>query len=130
VIVVDASAVLEVVLHTALGTDIERRMLEGGEVLHAPHLLDVEVVQVVRRFTMAGEIEVGRAQAALDDFADLPIRRHSHGFLLQRVWTLRNNFSAYDAMYVALAEVLDATLLTHDGRLASAARRHALVELV
>jgi predicted nucleic acid-binding protein len=130
VIVVDASAVLEVLLHTPLGAAIESRMLGAGETLHAPHLLDIEIVQVVRRFTIAAEIEAERAQSALDDFIALPIWRHPHGLLLPRVWALRDNFTAYDAAYVALAEVLDATLLTHDRRLAAAARRHAQVELV
>lgn len=129
-IVVDASALLEVLLQTPLGTTVEARLLGTIQTLHAPHLLDVEVAQVIRRFTLAGEIDGERAEAALDDFMAFPIRRHPHGFLLSRVLALRNNFSAYDAMYVALAEVLDAPLLTHDRRLATAARRHARVELV
>jgi predicted nucleic acid-binding protein len=130
VIVVDASALLEVLLHTPRGEAIERRFFDGSESLHSPQLLDVEVVQVIRRFTMLGEIDALRAQAALDDFADLPIERHSHGFLLRRVWALRANFTAYDAVYVALAEILEATLLTHDRHLATTARRHVMVELV
>jgi predicted nucleic acid-binding protein len=130
VIVVDASALLEVLLRTPLGAAIETRLFGTLQALHAPHLLDVEIAQVIRRFTMAQEIDAERAQAALDDFIGFPIWRHPHGFLLPRVWALRHNFSAYDAVYVALAEVLDATLLTHDRRLAAAAGRHALVELV
>ena len=78
---------------------------------------------------MIGEIDVLRAQAALDDFVDFPIQRHSHGLLLRRVWALRANFTAYDAVYVALAETLEATFLTHDRRLATAARRYVTVEL-
>jgi predicted nucleic acid-binding protein len=70
-----------------------------------------------------------RAQAAMDDFLAFPVQRHAHDFLLPRVWALRDNFTAYDAIYVALAEVLDATLLTHDRRLAASARRHVPVEL-
>jgi predicted nucleic acid-binding protein len=76
------------------------------------------------------EVLLQRAQAALNDFADFPIQRHSHGFLLRRVWDLRANLTAYDAMYVALAETLEATLLTHDRRLATVARRLVTVELV
>lgn len=129
-IVVDASALLEVLLRTRLGATIETRLFGTLEALHSPHLLDVEVAQIIRRFTLAKEIDADRAQAALDDFLAFPIWRHPHDFLLPRVWALRNNFSAYDAVYVALAEVLDATLLTHDRRLAVAARRHAQVELV
>jgi predicted nucleic acid-binding protein len=130
VIVIDASALLEVLLHTPLGAAIEARLLGTLESLHSPHLLDVEITQVIRRFVMAREIEAERAQAALDDFMGFPIWRHPHGFLLPRVWALRNNFTAYDAVYVALAEVLDATLLTHDRRLATAAHEHVSVELM
>jgi predicted nucleic acid-binding protein len=130
VIVVDASALLEVLLRTTRGEAIEARLLGGSESLHSPHLLDVEVAQVIRRFMIAGEIDAPRAQAALDDFLDFPILRHSHGFLLRRVWDLRANLTAYDAVYVALAETLEATFLTHDRRLATAARRYVTVELV
>jgi predicted nucleic acid-binding protein len=130
VIVIDASALLEVLLRTPRGAGIETRLFGAPQSVHSPHLLDVEVAQVIRRFAMAREIAVERAQAALDDLMDFPIWRHPHDFLLPRVWALRNNFSAYDAAYVALAEVLEATLLTHDRRLAAAARQHVSVELV
>jgi predicted nucleic acid-binding protein len=130
VIVVDASALLEVLLRTPRGQAIEARFFDGSESLHSPHLLDVEVAQVIRRFAMTGEIDAARAQAALDDFLDLPILRHSHSLLLRRVWALRTNLTAYDAAYVALAETLEATFLTHDRRLATAARRYVTVELV
>jgi predicted nucleic acid-binding protein len=130
VIVVDASALLEVLLRTTLGSGIERRLFDTPRGLHSPYLLDIEVAQVLRRFTMRGEMEPERARAALEDFVDLPIRRHAHDFLLPRVWAFRNNLTAYDAVYVALAETLDATFMTHDRRLAVAARRHVRVELV
>lgn len=129
-IVVDASALLEVLLRTARAPAIEARLLGASESLHAPHLLDIEVAQVIRRFALAREIDAARAQAALDDLIDLSIRRYPHDVLLPRVWTLRANFSAYDAAYVALAEALGATLLTHDRRLAAAARRHVTVEFL
>jgi len=130
VIVIDASALLEVLLRTPRGAGIETWLFGTRQSLHSPHLLDVEVAQVVRRFAMAREIEGERAQAALDDLMGFPIWRHPHDFLLPRVWALRNNLSAYDAAYVALAEVLEATLLTHDRRLAATARQHVSVELV
>jgi predicted nucleic acid-binding protein len=129
VIVVDASALLEVLLRTPAGTAVERRLFEPGETLHAPHLIDVEVAQVVRRYAAAGTIEPDRGRAALADLADFPLRRYPHGFLLPRVWELRDNLTAYDAVYVALAEALDAPLLTRDRRLAAAAGRHARAEL-
>ncbi len=97
--------------------------------MHAPHLLDVEVTQVLRRYANAGEINEGRGSEALADLADFPIRRYPHGFLLTRAWSLRHNFTAYDAVYVALAESLNARLLTHDQRLAAAVRRHASIQL-
>ena len=129
-IVVDASALLEALLQTPLGVEVEARLLGASEMLHAPHLLDAEIAQVIRRFALAGDIDEERGRAALEDFTAFPIHRHPHEFLLPRVWMLRNNFSAYDAMYVALAESLDAPLLTHDRRLAVAARRYTQVELV
>ncbi len=128
-IVVDASALLEVLLGTPASDAIEERLFAARETLHAPHLLDVEVTQVLRRYTAAGDIDEERGRAALADLADLPLRRYPHGFLLSRVWELRNNLTAYDAAYVALAEALDATLLTRDRRLATAAGHRARVEM-
>jgi predicted nucleic acid-binding protein len=93
-------------------------------------LLDVEVAQVIRRYAANGEIDQERGHAALDDLADMPLRRYPHDFLLSRVWSLRHNLTAYDAVYVALAEALDAALVTRDQRLAAAAGHHARVELV
>ena len=98
--------------------------------MHAPHLFDVEVAQVIRRYAANGEIDGARGRAALTDLADLPLRRYPHDFLLPRIWDLRNNLTAYDAAYVAFAEALDAPLLTRDRRLANAAGDHARVQLV
>jgi predicted nucleic acid-binding protein len=130
VIVVDASALLEALLRTPAAAAVEQRLFEAGQSLHAPHLLDVEVAQVVRRYAANGAIEAERGRMALFDLADFPIRRYPHGFLLSRVWQLRNNLTAYDAVYVALAEALDAPLLTRDRRLADTANRHVRVERV
>jgi predicted nucleic acid-binding protein len=129
-IVVDASALLEALLRTPAAKAVERWLLRPRQTLHAPHLIDVEVAQVIRRYAANGEIDSGRGRAALIDLADLPLRRYPHDFLLPRVWDLRNNLTAYDAVYVALAEALDAPLLTRDRRLAAAAGHHARVELV
>jgi predicted nucleic acid-binding protein len=130
VIVVDASAVVEVLLRTPAAKAVEGWLFDGRQTLHAPHLLDVEVAHVVRRYAAAGEIGHERGREALADLADFPVQRYPHGFLLPRVWQLRNNLTAYDAVYVALAEALDAPLLTRDQRLAAAAGHHARVELV
>jgi predicted nucleic acid-binding protein len=128
-IVVDASAVLDLLLRTPAAEEVERKLFEPHRTLHAPHLFDVEVAQVVRRYAASGEIGDERGRAVLGDLADLPLHRYPHDFLLPRVWELRNNMTAYDAVYVALAETLDAPLLTRDHRLAAAARHHARVEL-
>ena len=129
-IVVDASAMLEALLRMPAAGAVERRLFEPSRTLHAPHLLDVEVAQVVRRYAANGEIDVERGRLALADLVDLPFRRYPHDFLLPRVWELRNNLRAYDAIYVALAEALDAPLLTRDKRLAASPGHHARIELV
>ena len=129
-IVVDASALLEALLRTPAARAVEERLFEPQQTLHAPHLLDIEVAQVIRRYAAKGEIDSKRGRAALADLADFPFRRYPHDFLLPRVCDLRNNLTAYDAVYVALAEALDAPLLTRDQRLAAAAGHHARVELV
>jgi predicted nucleic acid-binding protein len=130
VIVVDASALLEALLRTPAAEAVERRLFGARKTLYAPHLLDVEVAQVLRRYAVNGEIDPERGRAALADLADFPLRRYPHDFLLRRVWALRNNLTAHDAVYVALAEALEAPLLTRDRRLAAAAGHHARVELV
>jgi predicted nucleic acid-binding protein len=129
VIVVDASALLEALLRTPAAEAVEKRLFDARQTLHAPHLLDVEMAQVVRRYAATGEIDQERGRAALVDLGDFPLRRYPHGFLLPRVWELRNNLTAYDAVYIALAEALEAPLLTRDRRLAAAAGHHGRVEL-
>ena len=129
-IVVDASALLEALLRTPAANVLEERLFVPRQTLHAPHLLDVEVAQVIRRYAANGEIDGTRGRLALADLADLPLRRYPHDFLLPRIWDLRNNLTAHDAAYVALAEALDAPLLTRDRRLAAAAGHRAQIELV
>jgi predicted nucleic acid-binding protein len=129
-IVVDASAMLEVLLRTPAAKAVEKWLFDPRQTLHAPHLLDIEVAQVIRRYSANGEIDSERGRASLADLADFPLHRYPHDFLLPRIWDLRNNLTAYDAAYVSLAEVLDAPLLTRDRRLAAAAGHHARVELV
>jgi predicted nucleic acid-binding protein len=130
VIVVDASALLEILLRTPAAKAVEGRLFDARQTLHAPHLLDIEVAQVVRRYSMRGEIDGERGRAALADLADFPLRRYPHGLLLPRVWELRANLTAYDAVYVALAEVLDAPLVTRDHRLAAASGHQARIDAV
>ncbi len=122
-IVVDASVVLEVLLQTPAASRVSRRIFASGETLHAPHLLDVEIAQVLRRYARSGVISSDRGAEALMDLADLPLSRYPHFVLLPRIWQLRHNVTAYDAAYLALAEALDAPLLTRDRALASAGGR-------
>lgn len=129
-IVVDSSAVIEVLLRTESALAVERRIFASGETLHAPHLLDLEVAQVLRRYCMAGEMDPERGREAVDDLADFPIRRYPHDLFLTRIWELRDNLTSYDAIYVALAELLPAPLLTRDARLASAPGHDAIIELI
>jgi predicted nucleic acid-binding protein len=129
VIVVDASAILEVLLRTSAAQRIEERLFERGETLHAPHLIDLEVLQVLRRYAAAGEISAERAREALDDLAAFRLRRWAHDALALRIWELRQNLTAYDAAHIALAEALGAPLLTRDRRLASAPGIRARVEV-
>ena len=128
-IVVDASALLEFLLQTPIGARIEAR-LSGEDELHAPHLVDVEVCQGLRRLVRTGEVSAGRAREAIEDLTDLDLHRHFHLDLLDRAWALRNNLSAYDAVYVALAEAIDAPIVTCDGPLARTPGHRARFEVI
>jgi predicted nucleic acid-binding protein len=123
VIVLDASAAIDWLLQTAAGQRIETRIYSRGESLHAPHLLDLEVAQVLRRLVREGAVSSRRADQAIQDLLDLRLARYPHFAFLPHVWRLQDNFSAYDAVYVALTEKLGATLITRDTRLASACAR-------
>jgi predicted nucleic acid-binding protein len=128
-IVVDASALLEVLLRTGAAAAVEARLF-GGDTLHGPHLLDLEVAQVLRRYERAGELTARRAGEALEDLAAFRIERYPHHLFLPRVWALRQNATAYDACYLALAEALDAPLVTRDRRLSGVPGHGARVEVV
>lgn len=129
-IVLDASAIVELLLGTNQGRSIGARIADPALSIHAPHLADVEVAQALRRYVREGELDAASAASALEDLRSLDLERHAHEPLLARIWELRQNLTAYDAVYVALAEALDTTLLTCDSRLARApgvARRAELV---
>jgi predicted nucleic acid-binding protein len=128
-IVLDASAAVDWLLQTPAGRRIENRIYSRNETLHTPHLLDLEVIQVLRRLARQGVVPVHRADEAVRDLLDLRITRYPHLVLLPRIWQLRHNFSAYDAAYIVLAERLGAPLVTRDGRLASASGHAAPIEL-
>jgi len=130
VIVVDASAALEVLLNAPLAPRVARRLFRDGESLHAPHLIDVEVAQVLRRLLRRGEIDDGRAAQAFEDLAGLPLTRYPHAMLLPGIWALRDNATAYDATYLVLADALGATLVTCDAALASVPGCRAQVDVI
>lgn len=129
-IVVDASAAIELVLNSSAGAQVADRVFRDNESLHVPHLIDLEVAQVLRRYVSAREITADRASHALADFADLPFNRYPHFDFLQRVWELRQSLTAYDAAYVSLAEALDAPLLTTDSKLRNSHGHSARIELI
>jgi len=130
VIVVDASALLEFLLQTSLGARVEARLFRDEDEFHAPHLVDVEVVQGLRRLVRSGEVSSGRADEAIADLTDLDLHRHAHLDLLGRAWKLRENISSYDAMYVALAEAIEATMVTCDGPLGKVPGHRARIEVI
>jgi len=132
-IVLDASAAIEWLLQTSKAPAIEARLFgKSAEPArwHAPYLLDVEVAQVLRRQVAKGVMSDARGHDALQDFLDLPLTRYPHDFLLPRVWELRKNLTAYDAVYVALAEALGAPLVTCDANIAAAPGHHAQVDVI
>ena len=129
-IVLDASAVLELVLRTPAGKRVAERIESPDETLHAPHLIDLEVAQVLRRYEAGRTLSPSRAQEALEDYRSLDLTRYPHEIFLRRIWELRRNVTAYDGVYLALAEVLDAPLLTADQRLASTSGHRVRVEIV
>jgi len=129
-IVVDASAILELLLNSPAGAAISARILAPGETLHAPHVLDLEVAQVLRRYLRSGQIDEARGMQALDDLASLRLARYPHDMFLPRIWELRLNATAYDAAYLALAEALSAPLVTRDARLGGIPGHSARVDVV
>jgi predicted nucleic acid-binding protein len=130
VIVVDASVALDILLQLDGAEVLMDSLFDETETLHAPHLMDIEVAQVIRRYWRAGDITAARGMQAIEDLRDLPITRYAHEPLLDRIWQLRANATAYDAAYLALAEALGAMLLTRDQALAGIPGVKAVVEVV
>ena len=116
-LIVDASCLYEVVADTARSEQVRERLaLDPDQV--APHVIDAEVLGIIRRDLMLGRLDRTAASQAVDDLRDWPAERFGHRMLLERAWELRDRVRTWDGLYVALAEVLDGTLLTLDGRLA------------
>ena len=128
-IVVDASVLAVALADDGRDGDRARARLRG-EQLTAPGLVDLEVASVWRRQVRDGAMDLRRAALALADLAALPLRRAPHQPLLARCWELRDNLTSYDASYVALAEALEVTLLTGDGRLARSTGPRCPIEIL
>jgi predicted nucleic acid-binding protein len=129
-IVVDASAITELLLQTALGTRVEQRLYRQDDDLHAPHLLDVEVLSALRRLVQSGEVLSERAEEAVQDLGLLRVIRHGHLDLATRAWELRQNVTISDAMYLALAESLDAIVITCDRPFGTAPGHAVRIEVI
>lgn len=127
-LVVDTSAVLEALVAREPASGLVERLADDGD-LHAPHLIDIEILHALRRLTASGEISEDRASDARSDVHELAIARYPHLELSDRIWQLRHNLTAYDAAFVALAEALEVPLVTCDARLAAAPGVTATVEL-
>lgn len=128
-LIVDASCLYEVVADTARADDVRARLAVDPD--HAaPSVVDVEVVSVIRRDYRLGRLDATAAYQAVEDLRDWPGERFGHRHLLDRVWDLKGSIRAWDAFYVALAEVLDGTLITADSRLARAPGPRCTIDVV
>lgn len=129
-IVLDASAALELLLNTTSGRLIAREINNRETTLHVPHLIDLEIVQVLRRYVLSGEIQESRAVIAINHWLGLDVSRYPHEPFVTTIWQYRNNLTAYDAAYVALAKVLHAGLITCDRSLAKIAGLDTAIEVI
>jgi predicted nucleic acid-binding protein len=132
-LVIDASAIVDLLRGEINSTRIAEHIADHGHDLHAPQLYDLETLNALRRAVLSRKLSLPRADDAVEDLIGLPIQRHAHPALTRRIWELRHNFSAYDAAYLALAEILSETgaaLLTSDASFARAARKHSDVEVL
>jgi predicted nucleic acid-binding protein len=127
VLVVDTSAALDVLVATEPAPGVVERLANDGD-LHAPHLIDTEMLHALRGLTSSGQLSEDRAADARTDFAELAIIRYPHRPLSDRVWELRHSLTADDATFVALAETLDVPLVTCDVRLAGGPSHSAEIE--
>ena len=128
-IVVDASAVVELLLRTSKGVRVGDRLARDGGPFLAPHLIDPDVMQAFRDLVRLRQIEPAHAESALAAFVGFPVHRVPHDVLLERMWALRENLTAYDATYVVTAELSGATLVTCDAPLSRTPGHRAKVEL-
>lgn len=130
IIVIDASVAVDVVRRTSDASKLEGRLYAATAPFHAPAVIDLEVAHALCAVERRGQLSRAGTEAAFTAFRTFALARHGHATLLDRIWELRHNVTAYDASYVALAEVLGATLLTRDARLAAAPGVRARVEVI
>ena len=126
-IVLDASVVVELLTNGILANAIRNELVERDESFIVPHLIDVEVVSAIRSLAAGGRIDAHRSGQFLGGLATLPAERYSHTPLIGRIWELRQNFTAYDATYIALAEATGAVLYTCDDKLRTGHRAHVVL---
>jgi predicted nucleic acid-binding protein len=124
------AALLEFLLQTPLGTRVEARIFRDRDEFHSPHLADVEVIQGLRRLVRTGEVSHDRAADVIADLTDFDLHRHPHLDLLTRAWRRRENVTAYDAIYIPLAEALDAPIVTCDAPLGRAPGHRVHIEVI
>ncbi len=129
-IVLDASAIVEWLLETPVGAKVRQRVQASPTKPNVPHLTDLEVAQALRKLIRARKIDELRGLQAFDDYRDMRFVRYPHAGFLPRIWALRGNMTAYDAMYVALAEALSATLITTDGKVAAGLGHNVPIEVI
>lgn len=129
-IVVDASVLVDALVGADAAADEARSRLASDRDLHVPHLVDMEVASSIRGLRIANVIDETRAVSAIDDLQQLDLSRYPHGPLLRRVWELHRNLTAYDAVYVALAEALETVLVTCDARIARASGLRCNVQVL
>ena len=128
--VLDASGAVEFLLNTAAGKRLAARLADDAVVVHVPHLIDLEIAQVLRRYARHGTLRAPMGALCLERWRNLDVQRYSHEPLLDRIWQLRDNVSAYDAVYVALAEALRTVLFTGDRKLAGVPDANVSIELI
>ena len=129
-IVLDASAALELLLNSATGRLIAREIINRETTLHAPFLIDLEVVQTLRRYVLSSDISEARAMTAINHWLQLNVERYPHEPFIAIIWQYRNILTAYDAAYVALAKVLKASLFTCDRALADVTAPDTTIEVI
>lgn len=129
-IVLDASAAVAVLLNLSKSAaSIRERMNRVDEETHVPHVFELEVLSALRRHTLGGILSEKRSAEAIEDLTSMRINRYPHTALLSRIWELKDNVTTYDAAYIALAETLEAPLVTRDAKLARASGIRAVVEV-